>query len=127
MTDQEIIDKDIAKNHPEYSHAQAMLALHHEMKNPNGGKHRFGNTIFIVRKEPNNSIEFHTINADKSSDLLNNTKQFLNFSKLHGIKTAHTNFNSAKVSELFKHVGFPVSIDNTLVDGKIEYTAKVSL
>jgi len=71
---------------------------------------RFGNTMFLCKPHSATGLEFHSINADKGDQLLENFKQLVEKAKSLGYKYLITFYDNPKISELLKVSGVDTEI-----------------
>jgi hypothetical protein len=128
MTIKEILAADLAKNYKGESASVDEYYKGFKAMVDSGTKmYRVGNTIYMVDSVDNDTIEWHTTNAERSDALLVNTNKFLKRLKADGVKTAFTYYDNPKINALVEQFDFPTEI-NKVNEGKYKtYKAEVSL
>jgi hypothetical protein len=111
LTFSELLKTDCIKNHSdiELSFDQAVnIILEAVVKGQT--LHRFGNTMFLCKPHSTTGLEFHSINADKGEQLLENFKQLMEKVKSLGYAYATTFYDNPRISELLKNSGHDIEI-----------------
>jgi hypothetical protein len=106
MTIDEIVSADL-KNYPPNHHTveDGIRTIENYIFQ---GKdiYRQGNSLYVVEKI-DDGIEWHTLNADKSLDLLKNTNLFLKEIQEEGYKFAKTYYDNPKILKIVEMFDFP--------------------
>ena len=128
LTHNQVVDADLAHNHPDQNPTQAKIALANELHNPGGRQFRFGDTIFVVRNTYNSTAKFHAINAAKATDFVGNLKKFFDAMKHLKYKLITTEVNNKKIIDVARKTGADISFVQTKDEkGSPQFNVKVRL
>lgn len=133
MTAEEIMAQDLQRNHPgrQITPESARQQLHHQLAT-GSLLTRIGNTLFVSRRLPEQGVEFHTINADRASDLVNNVDQYLQQIRRSGAQWAQTYYSNPRITELFfqlleQNTDWAIAIRPVNENHEHEFTAIIRL
>jgi hypothetical protein len=103
---QEIVRISLQNTNSKHDFQAAFLSIVKELTLPSAKPIRIGNTLFILHispKDPSHAM-FRALNADSSSNYLDNSKNFIKQAKKMGFKVLVSQFKSESILHLFKMI-----------------------
>lgn len=104
MTASEILEHDIKFNHAGAFSVNQATDIIQSLIDEGAILTRNGNTLFISQKLNDGVVEFHTINADRAPQLIDNTANYLRSIRKAGAKEVFTTYSNPKVSNAFENL-----------------------
>ena len=108
MTSAEIIEQSARKEAPGTDISKFMQTLGYMVQRKMVQLLQIGNTVFMLKPQPNGSVEFHTFTTEPIEELVKRYQAGINSLKQMGFKKAYSYATSPAFVKIAEQTGLPV-------------------